>query len=63
MLTVEDCMQKAWRALIRGDTAERDRYCDLARNLMAAQRRLAEQGAVFEGEAIILPDRSHERVP
>lgn len=29
-LTVEDCLRGAFSALLKGDTAERDRLCDLA---------------------------------
>jgi hypothetical protein len=35
--TSDDCLRGAWAALIRGDTAERDRLCDRARSLMEAE--------------------------
>jgi hypothetical protein len=72
MLTVEDCMRRAFQALLRGDTAERDRMCALAKNLMNAVDRLAAGGPLIEGDAIrsaivpnlskviCLPDRSNE---
>jgi hypothetical protein len=62
-------MRNAFAALLKGDTAERDRWCTLARNLMDFQAR------VHAGEApvadpikikpatpavIYLPDRSRE---
>lgn len=64
MMTVEDCLKKAFAALLRGDTAERDRYCDLAKNLMSVAERL-EAGepparAVAVGEVIRLPNNSGE---
>jgi hypothetical protein len=34
MMSVDDCLKAAWQALLRGDTAERDRLCALAENIM-----------------------------
>lgn len=58
MMTVDDCMRAAWRALLRGNTAERDRMCALATNLTNARERL-DRGypsteVVVAGEAICL---------
>jgi hypothetical protein len=30
-MTIEDCVRAAWAALMRGDYAERDRLCALAK--------------------------------
>lgn len=64
MMTVEDCMRAAWKALLRGDTAERDRLCDLAKNIMAVQDRLSKgypaTEAIVTSAPICLPDRSGE---
>ena len=64
-MNVEDCMRAAFQALLRGDTAERDRLCKLAENLMRAGDRVRAGGPLIEGEAIrvadviALPDRSN----
>lgn len=44
-ITVEDCMKAAMVALLRGDTAERDRLCELA-----------EFG--FDGQSVVPADKS-----
>lgn len=66
MMTVDDCLRAAWRALLRGDTAERDRYCDLAKNVMAVQDRLGSGyptvEAVVPGAPICLPDLSKQEI-
>jgi hypothetical protein len=64
MMTIEDCLRAAFAALLRGDTAERDRYCRLAENLTHARDRVRAGGPLVKGEAIqigdaiALPDRS-----
>lgn len=66
MMTADDCIRAAFQALLRGDTAERDRLCALAKNIMLARERLEAGGPIIEGQAIrlpdviALPDRSHE---
>lgn len=61
-------MRAAFAALLRGDTAERDRLCKMAEQLIRAQDRVAAGGPLIEGEAIeicpdviCLPDRRGER--
>lgn len=44
-ITVEDCLKAAFAALLRGDTAERDRLCELA-----------EFG--FDGQSVVPADKS-----
>lgn len=65
MMTVEACMKAAWAALLKGDTAGRDRYCDLAKNLMAAGDRKAAgypaEEIVCQGAPICLPDLGKQR--
>jgi hypothetical protein len=61
MMTPEDCLRAAWQALLRGDTAERDRLCDLAHNVINAGERVHRTGdvrQVVQGELIRLPDGS-----
>jgi hypothetical protein len=65
--TTQDYMRAAFAALLRGDTAERDRLCKMAEQLIRAQDRMAAGGPIIEGEAIeirrdviALPDRSRE---
>lgn len=36
--TSADAMKAAWAALLSGDTAERDRQCERARQLMGAEK-------------------------
>jgi hypothetical protein len=65
MMTVEDCMKLAWQSLLKGDTAGRDRYCDLAKNLMAVRDRL-DRGypnteAIVTSAPICLPDLSKQQ--
>ena len=61
-------MRDAWAALLRGDTAARDRYCELAKNLLHTQENLRDGKPPVDGERIVvepiiaLPDRSHETV-
>jgi hypothetical protein len=68
MMSPDDCLKAAWNALLRGDLAERDRMCDLAKNLMNAGERVRSGGPIIEGEAIrvgeaiALPDLSAESV-
>jgi hypothetical protein len=62
MMTPEDCMRAAWQALLRGDTAERDRLCDLAGNLIRAAERIEQGGQICIGQPIALPDRSNEKI-
>ena len=64
MMTAEQCLKAAFAALLRGDTAERDRYCDLAKNVMAVGERI-DKGypateAIVTSAPICLPDRSNE---
>ena len=40
--TEREAMKMAWHALMRGDLAERDRLCDLARKLFDEEERLLE---------------------
>lgn len=44
-ITVEDCLKAAMAAILRGNTAERDRLCELA-----------EFG--FEGQSVVPADKS-----
>ncbi len=37
-ITVQDCMQGAWQALLRGDTDERDKLCALAERAFAGKQ-------------------------
>lgn len=63
MMTPEDCLRKAFAALVRGDTAERDRWCDLASNVINARDRVVKSGAVrqvVQGRIIELPDGTLE---
>lgn len=39
---VKDCLAAAFHALLRGDTAERDRQCARAESIMAAQAATAK---------------------
>jgi hypothetical protein len=43
-MTVEECLRAAWEALLRGDTAERDRLVRLAQNVMSAGERIKQSG-------------------
>lgn len=52
MMTVEDCLKKAWSALLAGDTEERDRWCKLAMNLQNGVARYESGGKLIEGEPI-----------
>jgi hypothetical protein len=52
MMTADDCVRAAFQALLRGDTAERDRLCALAEDLMRRRDRLNAGGPLIEGEAI-----------
>lgn len=54
MKTVDDYMRAAFDALLRGDTAERDRLCRMAGQLMAAKERLDAGGPLVEGAPIIV---------
>ena len=38
-MTTDDHMRAAWSALLRGDTAERDRQCDLAKAALIEEER------------------------
>lgn len=62
MMTVNDCLKVAFQALLKGDTATRDRYCALAENLMACGDRKAAgypaEEIVQQGAPICLPDLS-----
>lgn len=64
MMSSDDCLRAALAALLRGDTAERDRYCDLARNVMNVRKRLDKgfpaTDAIVTTAPICLPDRSAE---
>lgn len=68
MKSADDYVRAAFQALLRGDTAERDRLCAMAEQLMRARDRLNADGSLIEGKAIkvggaiALPDRSHERL-
>lgn len=54
MMTAEDCLKQAFQALLRGDTAERDRLCRLAEHIRAQQIRVQEGGQLMPGEPIEL---------
>lgn len=62
MMTVEQCLRAAFAALVKGDTAERDRYCRLAENLIKAGDRVKKHGprSIVQGDLIRLPDGSLE---
>lgn len=55
-------MREAFQALLRGDIAGRDRYCDLAKNIMAVGERVQAgypvEEAIAIGAPICLPDHS-----
>jgi hypothetical protein len=61
MKTVNELMRDAFAALLRGDTAERDRLCALAMNALNAVDRVHAGGPLMLGEPILLPDRSEEK--
>jgi len=64
MMTIEDCMRAAFQALLRGDLAERDRMCDLARNIINARDRIQKTGDasdIIQGTPIQLPTQTEER--
>jgi ketosteroid isomerase-like protein len=50
MMTADDCVRAAFQALLRGDTAERDRLCALAEDLMRRRDRLNAGGPLIEGD-------------
>lgn len=52
-ITVEDCLKAAMAALLRGDTAERDRLCELAKFGFEGQSVVSANKSIFEtkGEA------------
>lgn len=72
MMTADECLRLAWAALLRGDTAARDRYCKLAENIIRAGERVRASGNVNDvvagepitvqavSDVIALPDRSKE---
>jgi hypothetical protein len=61
MKTANELLREAFDALLRGDTAERDRCCALAVNALnfAERVRKGEEGMV--GEPIIVPDQSGKK--
>jgi hypothetical protein len=61
MMTAQDCLRAAWQALLRGDTAERDRLCGLANNVLNASERIqktSDHRQIVKGDLIRLPDGS-----
>jgi len=62
MMKVDDLLREAFAALLRGDTAERDRLCALAENLIKAGDRVRSGRALVLGQPIMLTDRTHETV-
>lgn len=71
MMQVDDLIKQAWAALLRGDTAERDRLIGLARNVMSLKEdpiRFSQRDPISVPPkprspiVICLPDRSSERV-
>lgn len=60
MMTPEQCLKKAWEALLRGDTVGRDRWCGLARTLYDAQARVRQRRPIIEGKLIELSDGTLE---
>lgn len=65
-ITADECIKAAFDALLRGDTAERDRLCKMAEQLMRAGDRVRSGDKIIEGEfievgpPIALTDRSKE---
>ena len=47
-ITVEDCLKAAMAALLRGDTAERDRLCELAEFGFDGQNVVPADKSIFE---------------
>lgn len=41
-MTAEEALRAAFAALLRGDTAERDRLCDLAKDLHEQEERIRQ---------------------
>jgi hypothetical protein len=58
MMDSKDCLRAAWNALLKGDLDARDRYCDMAEDLLRRGERIREHGpsAVIEGEFIEVPN-------
>lgn len=57
MMTVEDLTRAAFQALLRGDTAARDRYCAMAKALMEGrvENPMVPQKPIHIGEAKRVP--------
>jgi hypothetical protein len=51
-ITVEDCLKGAFQALLRGDTADRDRLCAMAEKAMRGKPCVPGNTPVAGGEAI-----------
>lgn len=49
-LTVQDCMAGAFQALLRGDTAERDRLCALTERALAGRDSVPADTSVLVGK-------------
>jgi len=49
-ITVHDCLKAAWEALLRGDTEERDRLCNLAKMGMGEAPMVLLNKSIFETE-------------
>lgn len=56
-MTADDCIKAAFQALLRGDTAARDRYCRMAESLMTGKMENPAQPAkpIHIGEAKRVP--------
>jgi len=54
-------MQDAFAALLKGDTSERDRQCDLANHILDQEIRVKEGGPspvdLTRDRGIVIPDR------
>lgn len=51
-----DCLQAAWAALMRGDTAERDRQCLKAKRIMDAQNKPPPIKLIRQADGSYVPE-------
>jgi len=51
-------IQDAWAALLRGDTNEHNRLCDLLLHRIKMRTRVLEGGPMLPGDPIVLKDEN-----
>ena len=60
MISENELLRRAWEALLKGDTKERDRLLDLLEHKQRMRVRMLEGGPMLPGDPIILKDESRD---